>query len=564
MGGERNKAGRSKYWGLGLGLALWCAGLVSVAGATAPITEFPLPTPNMRPTGITAGPDGALWFTEMFGNKIGRITPAGTITEFPLPTPSSGPDSITAGPDGALWFTEFTGNKIGRITPAGTITEFALPRANSAPYGITAGPDGALWFTELGGTIGRITPAGTITEFALPTPNSAPIGITAGPDGALWFTEQNANKIGRITPAGTITEFALPTPNSAPNGITAGPDGALWFTENAANKIGRITTAGTITEFALPRANSCPSTITAGPDGALWFIELCGTIGRITTSGAIFEVPLPTPSSGPDSITAGPDGAVWFTEQNANKIGRIEPDLAGIAAVSLSGSVLHMDQTITYEAILTPGPTPTPVDIYLGAVLPDGVTFASFIEVSPGVISFAVGPSPIPFQANVTLRQAVIPFSYTFNGFEPVGAYFMYAHLVIAGSDPLVPANQLSVAVKSFQFLSDVCLSVSVSGSGSVTSSPLGNGGSGCFAYFAPGTTVTLTAQGQGSTFAGWGGECASAGTHATCTLLMTTNKHVGASFSTTGPSGYVSPYACVFGLCHIKLGFNFPPFRIF
>ena len=57
------------------------------------------------------------------------------------------PHGITAGPDDALWFTEITGNKIGRITTGGTITEYAI-RLGSAFRGITAGPDGALWFTE--------------------------------------------------------------------------------------------------------------------------------------------------------------------------------------------------------------------------------------------------------------------------------------------------------------------------------------------------------------------------------------------------------------------------------
>ena len=57
--------------GLVAGLALLCAGLVSVAGA-ATITEFPLPTRG-APRAITAGPDGALWFTELGANKIGRI-----------------------------------------------------------------------------------------------------------------------------------------------------------------------------------------------------------------------------------------------------------------------------------------------------------------------------------------------------------------------------------------------------------------------------------------------------------------------------------------------------------
>src|SRR5437867_12950755 len=63
------------------------------------------------PTSIIAGRDGNLWFTERFGNKIGRIAPAGVITEFPLPPnptcPPNGSNStlgITTGPDGNLWF----------------------------------------------------------------------------------------------------------------------------------------------------------------------------------------------------------------------------------------------------------------------------------------------------------------------------------------------------------------------------------------------------------------------------------------------------------------------------
>jgi len=59
------------------GLILWCTGLVGVAGATT-ITEFATPTAFSVPVDITAGPDGALWFTEAVANKIGRITTAGT------------------------------------------------------------------------------------------------------------------------------------------------------------------------------------------------------------------------------------------------------------------------------------------------------------------------------------------------------------------------------------------------------------------------------------------------------------------------------------------------------
>ena len=202
------------------------------------IAEYRVPAYNGAAFGITAGPDGALWFTE-FSDRIGRITTAGVITEYPVPTAGSQTNEITGGPDGALWFTEYTGNKIGRITTAGAVTEYPVPTADGSPGGITAGPDGALWFTESGyNKIGRITTAGVITEYPVPTAGSDPEEITAGPDGALWFTEESGNRIGRITTAGIITEYPVPTAGSDPLGITAGPDGGLWFADLAWNKIG--------------------------------------------------------------------------------------------------------------------------------------------------------------------------------------------------------------------------------------------------------------------------------------------------------------------------------------
>jgi streptogramin lyase len=317
------------------------------------ITEFSLPTLPSAPLGITAGPDGNLWFTEQAGGKIGRITPSGTITEYPLPS-FDNPFGITAGPDGNLWFVEPDGNKIGRITPSGTITEFALQGANSFLEGITAGADGNLWFTEpFANNIGRITPSGTISEFALPAANSVPLAIAAGPDGNVWFTE-GAGKIGRITTSGTITEFALPVGGFG-HGITGGPDGNVWFTEFRTDKVGRITPLGTITEYPLPTTNSLAFGISTGPDGNIWFTENSGNkIGRITPSGTITEYPLPTALSGPAGIVAGPDGGVWFTEQNGNRIGRIQAVAADTTPPTISvPAPITADATSPSGAVVT-------------------------------------------------------------------------------------------------------------------------------------------------------------------------------------------------------------------
>ena len=221
---------------------------------TGTVTQFLIPGPSYvhLSTGVASGPDGALWFgvskwPGFASESIGRITTTGEFSEFPLPPLPSGrfmmfnDNGITAGPDGALWFTETLKNQIGRITTTGEFSEFPLPGPDGRVFRLTAGPDGALWFAEgYGNKIGRITTAGAITEFPLPTPDSGPGGITSGPDGALWFTEFLGNKIGRITTTGEFSEFLIPRPRSSSFGITVGSDGAVWFTEANRARIGRI------------------------------------------------------------------------------------------------------------------------------------------------------------------------------------------------------------------------------------------------------------------------------------------------------------------------------------
>ena len=221
------------------------------------ITEFSSGiTPNAQPFGITAGPDGNVWFTEYVGNRIGRITPAGVVTEFSAGiSPQAGLALIALGPDGNLWFAESLTDRIGRITPTGAVTEFSAGITHGAgPNGVTAGPDGNIWFTEFRGSrIGRITPAGAVTEFSngLTTGGNDPLtgqpnnpepqAITAGQDGNSWSAETGPDRVRRITPAGVITEFSAGIrTNRNPWSIISGPDGNIWFTEPTFYQIGRL------------------------------------------------------------------------------------------------------------------------------------------------------------------------------------------------------------------------------------------------------------------------------------------------------------------------------------
>jgi streptogramin lyase len=366
------------------------------------------------PVGITAGPDGALWFAE-FGGKIGRISTAGDITEYPVPTPSSGPNGIAAGPDGALWFTEASAS-------------------------------------EATNAIGRITTSGVVTEYPVPTPHSAPEWIATGPDGALWFTELNGNKIGRITTAGAITEYIVPTTTQL-SGITAGPDGALWFVET--EKIGRITTAGAITEY--PAAVGGPG-ITVGADGALWF----GGLGRITTAGVASWYPVVPPSSLPFGIAAGPDGALWFTEYYGNQIGRagldpssfVTPVLQGLwlsstavtGGSSLAGTVALTVPAPSSGAQITVQDSPAILQFNSPITIPAGQTTGTFTINAPTVASSTTVTITASLAGSAPASAPlVISSATTANPFQSSG-FDIYGTLVISGQSVPVEVQTLPLS----------------------------------------------------------------------------------------------------------------------
>ncbi len=273
-------------------------GRITPSGA---VTEFALSTAIGAPYGIGAGPDGNMWVTTDAGtgrqDSIVRISPAGAITSFQAGTRTgggfgAGPESIATGPDGNLWFTEFWANRIGRMTPSGALTEFPIPTPESAPRGIVAGPDGNVWFVEsanLGSAIARVTTKGVVTEFPLgggPNDQLQPDVIVAGPDGSLWFSQahpsEDHGEIGRVMGTGSFSFFTMPK-GTIPGDVAVGPDGNIWFADPGGNTIGRMSLTGAVRLFAMPTRSRRLSGLAAGADGRMWFTE-GGWIGSIGTT----------------------------------------------------------------------------------------------------------------------------------------------------------------------------------------------------------------------------------------------------------------------------------------
>jgi streptogramin lyase len=298
----------------------------ATAALTPTVTSFPSSdpvSPQSHPYAIAAGPDGNLWFTDPYTDRIGRMTVDGRLT-LQAPVPGGGfTYGIAAGGDGAMWFVHEGPSRVSRIDADGNVLSQSFADPFAQPRDIAPGPEGALWIAELGErAIGRI-PA--TTPLAAPDESRAttdsPNSIVAGPDGNLWFTQHTVSSIGRMTPAGAATYFPLPTGIEKPEDITVGPDGNLWYTALNPPSVVRITTDGTQVSFPSPVTPS-PGKIVAGADGALWFTAF-DEIVRVELDGSMEAFPVPGPDATANGIAAGPDGNLWFTDQNPGLIGRI-------------------------------------------------------------------------------------------------------------------------------------------------------------------------------------------------------------------------------------------------
>jgi streptogramin lyase len=274
-------------WFTALSTSTGTSDIVGYVTPSGTIHQFSIPQSAGFPTGSMAvGPDKALWFTLAFNGQpestsIGRITTAGSFQAYQTPEGLGTYGNIhivcglTAGPDGNMWFSEQYTNNIGRMSPSGSVTEFNDPSADGFPTSITAGPDGNLWFSDKDG-IGKMTPSGGTTLY--PFSNGAPC-LSGGPGGKVWFTDSNGN-VDSISSGGQITTVATGVGYGC---VTTDSDGNLWFFGNG---IERISSSGAAKSYPISGRTDTPQCLTVGPDGNIWFITqtqdgLSGSIGYV-------------------------------------------------------------------------------------------------------------------------------------------------------------------------------------------------------------------------------------------------------------------------------------------
>lgn len=199
-----------------------------------------LPDPFSYPAHLLQHEDGHVWYTNFWGNSIGRLDPeTGETDEYPLPPTISdnwaslyvgcGPWRILAAPNGDIVINEFFDSTLSRFKmdrlgdPAclvldesgrnPCIDEIVVPGADLAAqaiHSIAYDPDGNLWFTECSdvdsdSSLGFVTPdwehvvrLPPLSHFqADGIPYSAGIAIDQE-TGEIWFAEFHRKRIGHL------------------------------------------------------------------------------------------------------------------------------------------------------------------------------------------------------------------------------------------------------------------------------------------------------------------------------------------------------------------------------
>jgi virginiamycin B lyase len=361
---------------------IWAAGGLGVTRFLPDGHEasFPIdPTPFA--VNVGPGPGQTIGFAAMsdrLSPAVGLVTLDGVVTAFRSSDmkPDSEVDGVTAGPDGNLWFTykdvDHSDAAIGRLTPAGQITLYRKGLLDDAQPGhIIPGPSGDLWFTDDDeGALGRITPAGAITEFVFRSGGDGPPtlgGIAEGSDGNVWLAVTQGDHASgpsglvRVTPDPKITNFTaglLPSGNSELGAMALGSDGNLYFADNSpwGTAIGQVTPSGRIMELPIHPAKLAAARVYAivATPGLLW-LDYGGRLLKMSIDGT----PAPAPAGALQTHIScrhgenkqsdwGCDGALVHPQRGSTGPLRVVATQLGLVVATGSGRIVNgkLDATL--------------------------------------------------------------------------------------------------------------------------------------------------------------------------------------------------------------------------
>lgn len=242
---------------------------------TGELSHFHLPSDQSAGVhSVIPAPDGTVWFTEFFLNKIAHLDPSTKeITEYqdegPVPGQRPSKHTIRIDHQGRLWM---SGSPYSSFDPQ--TKKFTHYMEAPSTYGDIIDSEGNPWFAVFtkDGAIGKVdAKTGKVTLWAT---NSGPAQrLQIASDGMVWFSGRPRNDIGRLDPnTGTFKTFALPGPSPSPYPLNIDRDHYIWYGSTDQDTIGRLDpNTGQVTEYPFPHSEGLMREFFLDPQGRMWF-----------------------------------------------------------------------------------------------------------------------------------------------------------------------------------------------------------------------------------------------------------------------------------------------------
>jgi hypothetical protein len=147
---------------------------------------------------------------------------------------------------------------------------------------------------------------------------------------------------------------------------------------------------------------------------------------------------------GDETVTATVSANAAYTVGNPSgatvTIADNDPSLPQLTG-TVNQTAFRTGQTLTLNAVLTPGTTPTFVDAYVVVQLPSGQFLSVLLTgVAVGIVPIATNFAPIPFSGQL--------IAYTFTGLEGPGTYTVFVALTQPGT--LIPIGSIQMITFTF------------------------------------------------------------------------------------------------------------------
>lgn len=216
--------------------------IVRVDPATEAVKVYPLPEDGTGYANLnTAAFDGqgTLWFTGQNG-IYGSLDPrSGAMRLFKDPE-GRGPYGITATPDGTIYYVSLAGSHLARVDSAtGAATIIEPPTPEQGARRVWSDSRGNLWLSEWNsGQLSRYTPAtGAWRAWRLPGERPQAYAVYVDERDVVWVSDFAANAVLSFDPARErFTSYPLEGEDANVRQILGRP-GEVWLPESGADRL---------------------------------------------------------------------------------------------------------------------------------------------------------------------------------------------------------------------------------------------------------------------------------------------------------------------------------------